>query len=458
MHVGSVRTALFAWLVARQAGGKFILRIEDTDRTRHVEESEQHIQDCLRWLKLDWDEEPLRQSERLDIYKEWANKLVTAGRAYADPYTPQQVEEFRKETADKKKPFLFRDHRPENPPAWDSSQPLRFKSDPKAYSWHDEVMGELSTGPEVVDDFIILKSDGFPTYNFAHIVDDHLMEISHVIRSQEFLPSVPKYINLYEALEIAPPKLATLPYVMGPDGKKKLSKRDGAKDVMDYKNEGYLPEAVVNLLATLGWNDGTTQEIFSIDELINKFSLDRVQKGGAQFDEQRLNWLNGHYIRELSADELYQKAGDFWPPKAKVADDGYKKEILGLIQERLKHLSELPPLTSFFFAEPTLEKVVDFYRNPVDKQLKNMVLPDIRAFLESATEELKLSDFSLEDLQNRLNGLLEKLGTKPGILFAALRIAVTGSKASPELFGTLHVLGKEKSLDRLQKVIASLAN
>jgi len=457
MHVGGVRTALFAWLVAQQASGKFILRIEDTDRTRHVEESEQHIQDCLKWLGIDWDEGPFRQSERLDIYREWANKLLASGRAYADPYSPQQLDGLRKEAASQKRPFLFRNHRPENPPAWDGSQPLRFKSEPKAYSWHDEVMGNLSTGPEVVDDFIVLKSDGFPTYNFAHIIDDHLMEISHVIRSQEFLASIPKFLNLYEALEIAPPKFATLPFVMSPDGNKKLSKRDGAKDVMDYKNDGYLPEAVINLLGTLGWNDGTTQEIFSVDELIKKFSLDRVQKGGAQFDEQRLVWLNGHYIRELPLGGLIQKVDGFWPAEAKESDENYRKEILGLVQERLKHFSELPELTSFFFTEPAIEKILNLYKDPVDKQLKNFGSADIKPLLEATAKELEASDFSSDDLQNRLNNLLEGLVTKPGILFAALRIAVTGAKASPELFGTLHVLGKEKSLDRLQKTIAALA-
>jgi glutamyl-tRNA synthetase len=452
-----VRTALFAWLVTKQPSGQFILRIEDTDRSRHVEQSEQHIQDCLKWLGLAWDEGPIRQSERLEIYKEWANKLVAAGRAYADPYSPEQVEGFRQEAANNKKPFLFRNHRPDNPAAWDGSQPLRFKSEPKVYKWHDEVIGDLSAGPEAVDDFIILKSDGFPTYNFAHIVDDHLMQITHVIRSQEFLPSVPKFLNLYEALNIEPPKLATLPYVMAPDGKKKLSKRDGAKDVLDYKKEGYLPEALINLLATMGWNDGTTQEIFSIDELIKKFSLDRVQKGGAQFDEQRLVWLNGHYIRQLSADELVQKTKDFWPPEAKDADENYKKEILSLVQERLKYFSELPQLTSFFFAEPSQENITELYKNPVDKQLKNLALTDIKSLLDAADTELQLSNFSNKDLQNRLNGLLEKLGTKPGILFAALRIAVTGAKASPELTGTLHVLGKEKSLNRLKQAIKVLA-
>jgi glutamyl-tRNA synthetase len=251
LHVGGVRTALFAWLVAKKDNGTFILRIEDTDKAREVEGSIEHIQKSLRWLGIEWQEgidiggpfAPYLQSQRLDIYKEWANKMVAMGRAYADPYSKEQLEEFRQEATDSKKAFLFRDYRPENPPVWDGTQPLRFRSDPKSYKWHDDVMGDLSTGPEAIDDFILIKSDGYPTYNFCHIIDDMLMGASHVLRSQEFISSTPKFLNLYEALQIERPILATLPYVMAIDGKKKLGKRDGAKDILDYKKDGYLPEA-----------------------------------------------------------------------------------------------------------------------------------------------------------------------------------------------------------------------
>src|SRR5581483_4583064 len=266
------------------------------------------------------------------------------GHAYADPYAPEELQAFREAAKAAKKPFLFRDHRPKNPPVWDGSQPLRLKSQPKAYDWHDEVLGDLHAGPEAVDDFILMKSDGFPTYNFAHIVDDHLMDISHVIRSQEFIASVPKFLNLYEALGIERPLLATVPYVMGPDGKKKLSKRDGAKDILDYAAEGYLPETLLNFIATLGWNDGTKQEIFSRNELIDKFSLNRVQRGGAKFDEQRLLWMNGHYIRQLPPATLYERVKEFWPAEAATYDEHYKQRVIGLVQERLKYFAELPVL------------------------------------------------------------------------------------------------------------------
>ncbi|MBI2589385.1 glutamate--tRNA ligase [Candidatus Saccharibacteria bacterium] len=459
LHVGGVRTALFAWLVAKQAKGQFILRIEDTDRSRHVEEAEQHIIDSLGWLGMQPDEPPVRQSERLDIYKKWAKELIETGRAYADSSTPEELEALRRKAADAKKPFLFRDHRPDPPaggsPVWDESMPLRFKSEPKSYSWHDEVMGNLSAGPEVIDDFIILKSDGYPTYNFAHIVDDHEMHISHVIRSQEFLPSVPKFLNLYEALAIERPKLATLPYVMAPGGRKKLSKRDGAKDILDYQREGYLPEALINFLATLGWNDGTEQEIFSVAELIKKFDLSRVQKSGAHFDEQRLLWMNGHYIRQLTIDELGQKAKAFWPNEAKTANESYKKAVLELVQERLKFLAELAELTKFFFEEPQIEQVIKLYKEPVDKYLKKEP-PDFKKFLEAAVAELSTSDFSVADIQKRLNKLLKTLHSKPAILFPVIRIAASGSQISPELFGTLHVLGKAETLKRLSQATSSL--
>ena len=452
LHVGGVRTALFAWLVARQANGQFLLRIEDTDKTREVKGSEQHITDCLGWLELRWDEQPYRQSERLEIYREWVQKLIDAGKAYADPYTPQELDGLREKAKNQKKPFLFRDYRPENPPEWDGSQPLRFKSEPKAYEWQDAVMGKLSSGPEAVDDFIILKSDGFPTYNFAHIIDDHLMNISHVIRSQEFLPSVPKFLNLYEALGIERPILATLPYVLGPDGKKKLSKRDGAKDVLDYRGEGFLPEAMVNFLATLGWNDGTDQEIFSREELVEKFSLDRVQRGGARFDEKRLEWMNGYYIRKTSLDTLYELSKGFWPESASDYSDNYRKQVLALSQERLKYLAELPKLTDFLFEDlpPEMSLISE------NKALGKFGKSELREMLSKSREELESNDFSTGHLTSTLNGLLETTGQKPVVLFSLIRIATTWAPASPGLADTMHLLGKEKCLQRIDKTLAVL--
>lgn len=453
LHVGGLRTALFAWLVAKQAGGQFILRIEDTDRSRHVEGSEQHIIDSLQWLGIEPDEKPVRQSERLDIYKKWAKKLVEMGRAYADPNTPEELEALRQKAVAAKKPFLFRDHRPDSPPDWDGSQPLRFKSDPKAYKWRDEVMGALSAGPEVIDDFIIIKSDGFPTYNFAHIVDDHEMLISHVIRSQEFLPSVPKFLNLYEALKIEHPKLATLPYVMSPGGQKKLSKRDGAKDILDYKREGYLPEALVNFLATLGWNDGTEQEIFSVEELIKKFDLSRVQRSGAHFDKQRLLWMNGHYIRNLSIDELYKSAKDFWPKEAEKYDKEYRKRVLYALQERLKFLGELDKLSRIFFEDISPP---DSGINIASLNLKKNEMGKEKGLLLATISSVQDSDFSVDDLERRLNKLLKELESQPAILFKFISQSLTASLEYPPLPRIMNIYGKEQTIKRLQKALQAL--
>lgn len=453
LHVGGVRTALFAWLLAKQSGGQFVLRIEDTDKVREVTGSIEHIQDSLRWVGIQWDEGPFKQSDRLPIYQEWARKLVESGRAYADPYSPEELQQLREKAKTEKRPFLFRDHRPDDPSPWDGSQPLRFKSEPKPYQWNDAVTGKMNTGPEVIDDFIILKSDGYPTYNFAHIVDDSEMNITHVIRSQEFIASVPKYLNLYEALGIEPPILATLPFVMGPDGKKKLSKRDGAKDILDYAHDGYLPEAMANFLATLGWNDGTEQEIFSVQELVEKFDLGRVQKSGAHFDQRRLDWMNGYWIREkIELDDLYERSANFWPVEAEKYDDDYKKKVLSIVRERLKYFAELPELTQFFFADlPVNPELISSH-----KQLKKLSKEELKKMLDQAKSSLSQSDFSVEDLTVRLNNLLEETGQKPAVLFSLIRIATTQAPASPALANTLAILGKDRGLERIGRQLDEL--
>ncbi len=464
LHVGGVRTALFSWLLAEQAksNGTFILRIEDTDKQREVPGSIQQIEDSLRWVGIDWDEgidkggpnAPYLQSERLAIYKKWAQKLVDSGRAYADPYTKEEVDTFRETAKTEKRPFLFRDFRPENPPEWDGTQPLRFKSDPIPYKWTDAVMGELSSSPEAIDDFVLVKSDGYPTYNFCHILDDATMGVTHVLRSQEFISSTPKFLNLYDALEFTPPILATLPYVMAIDGKKKLGKRDGVKNILDYSAEGYLPEAMVNFLATLGWNDGTEQEIFSVEELIDKFSLNRVQKSPARFDEKRLLWLNGQHIRALDIDDLYNRVKDFWPTSATNADELYKKQVLQLSQDRLKTLADLPLLTSYFFEEPT----PNWDLLASNKQLAALSEESLRDLLEKAKVALQDSEFTSDAIQQTLNKLLESTEQKPGILFSLIRLCVSWSPFSPALNDTLATIGREKVIDRIENSLQSISS
>lgn len=461
MHVGNLRTGLFAWLTARHAGGKFILRLEDTDKNREVEGSAEHILACLNMLGLDRDEgvdiggpyAPYKQSERLEIYRQWAQKLIDSGRAYADPYTAEEVQTFREQAQAAKKPFLYRNHRPENPPVWDGSMPLRFKSDPKDYQWHDEVMGDLHAGHEVVDDFILIKSDGYPTYNFAHIVDDAEMKISHVIRGQEFVSSTPNYLNLYEALELERPVFATMPHILNEQGNKKLGKRDGAKDVMDYVREGYLAETMLSFIATLGWNDGTEQEVFTREELITKFSLDRVQKSGARFDEKRLLWMNGQFIRELSLEELWERVEEFWPVEASNADNDFKRRVLTLAQDRLKTLADLPPLTSYFFVEPT----PDWTMIDANKQLAKIDRSRHIELLTTVKTALESSEFTSEKIQEILNGLLEQTGEKPGTLFSLIRFAITWAPFSPALPETMEVLSREQTLYRLESAIKSVS-
>lgn len=483
MHVGGVRTALFAWLLARQTNGQFVLRLEDTDKKREVEGSADHLINSLQTLGLSYDEgpdsggpfAPYLQSDRLEIYRSWAQKLIDAGRAYADPYTAEEIDSFRKQATAKKQPFLYRNHRPETTPAWDGTTALRFKSDPKSYSWHDEVMGNLSTGPEVIDDFILIKSDGYPTYNFAHIVDDTEMKITHVIRGQEFISSQPNYLNLYEALGFdmssaqpqggannsagsqknnkpSLPVFATMPHIMAPAGNKKLGKRDGAKDALEYINDGILPEALINFIASLGWNDGTEQEIFSTEELIDKFSLDRVQRSGARFDERRLLWMNGQWIRRLSINDLHQRSVQYWSPAANQAGAGHQKEILKLVQDRLKTLADIPLLTNYFFEDPT----PNWQMTQDNKQLKKLQKDQIRSLLEQTIKALEKSSFDSQSLQSTLNQLLETSGQKPGTLLSLIRLSVSWAPFSPALPDTLATLGREVCLQRIRKSLDTL--
>lgn len=459
IHVGNVRAALFPWLLTRQQGGTFILRIEDTDRARFVPGAEDLILDTLEWLGLDWDEGPRRggqhgpyhQSERLAIYHRWAQKLIDKGLAYADPYTPEEVQGFREEARAAKKAFLYRDYRPANPPEWDGTQPLRFKvAEPKRYTWHDPVMGELSAGPEALDDFILIKADGYPTYNFAHIVDDAEMGVTHVIRGLEYISSIPRYLSLYEALEVTPPVLACLPHIMAPDGKKKLGKRDGAKSVTDYRTDGILPEAMLNFLASMGWNDGTEQELFSRQELIEKFSLERVQRSGARFDEKRLLWMNGQWIRRLELDDLLQRVAQYWPAAASAYDEAYRRQVLGLVQDRLKTLAELPMMSRYFFEEPQAHPALI----SDNKQLAKLTEEERRQLLRTTREALAtLDNWTPEAIQDTLNQLLETTGQKPGILFSLIRIVTTWAPFSPQLNDTLALLGRERSLARLAAAI-----
>lgn len=463
IHVGNVRSALYPYFIARQNNGKFVLRIEDTDQNRFVDGAEDLIIDVLKWLNIDWDEGPTgdgtekgnygpyHQTKRRASYHEWAQKLVDTGYAYADPRSHGEIEDLKKVAEQNHQTFLYRNNRPNEYVEWDGTQPLRFKvKEPKRYSWHDEVMGDLSAGEDAVDDFIIMKSDGLPTYNFAHIVDDALMHITHVIRGQEYISSMPKYLALYEALGLERPTFAHLPHILAPQGNKKLGKRDGAKSVSEYRDEGYLPEAMLNFLACLGWNDGTEQELFTKKELIEKFSFAHVQKSGARFDEKRLQWMNAQWIKRLTTDELLNRVDKFWGEHGKMADDAKKKTVLAVVQDRMKILNDLPSLSEYFFDRPT----PDWDMVHSNKQLKKHDDTELVELLQEAIAKLSDADFtSEEDLQARLNELLVETEQKPMILFSIIRFALTWAPFSPGLPETMRLLGRDETLARLNQAV-----
>lgn len=465
IHIGNVRSAIYPYLVAHQTGGKMILRIEDTDRERYVEGATELIEDTLKWLGLEWDEGPIVggehgpyfQSERLEVYHAWAKKLLESGRAYADPTPSEKIEEYRKECNEKKIPFLYRNFRPENPPEWESGMPIRFKSEPKDYEWHDEVMGDMKTGPEVLDDIILIKKDGYPTYNFAHIVDDAEMGVTHVMRGVEYLSSTPNYLALYEAFGLTRPKLVSLPHILAPSGNKKLGKRDGAKSVTEYRDDGILAEAMLNYLACLGWNDGTEQEIYTKEELIEKFSVERIQNSGARYDETKLMWVNGQWIRKIfdeqGARALYERTIGFWPEEAAAYSEEYRIQVLSIIYDRLKTLSDLREMTRYFFVEPEIN--VELLTG--NKFLKKMSEAEIEGLLKTAIAKLSsVAEWNADNLQVALNELLAETEKKPAELFSLIRIAVSFAPFSPALNLTLEVLGREVSLARLNAVARSI--
>ena len=441
LHIGGMRSALFNWLWARHTGGAFILRIEDTDRKRFVEGSIEQICASHDALGITPDEGPVQggkygpyvQSERKDIYAQHAAQLVAAGALYRCWCSPERLTALREEAQKAGVAFKYDRHclKPQNQRPESEPHVLRFRipDSPETISYDDIVRGHLEVRTDTLDDFVAVKADGLPTYHFAHVVDDHLMEISHILRADEWLPSTPKHLLLFAAFGWEPPLYAHLPAVQGPTGGKKLSKRDGAQAVQDYLDEGYLPEALRSFLATLGWNDGSTQEVYTTDELIERFTLDRIQKGPARFDKERLTWVNGVMIRQMALEELLERSKGFLPSTAAKYDTDYLLEVLRLVQERIKILSELPELTDFFFADPPAGEAHEW-------------LPRVIAALEP-------SDFSEADLETRLRALVTELGTKPGQLFKLIRQAITGRTAAPGLFETMHVLGRDTVLRRL---------
>jgi glutamyl-tRNA synthetase len=462
LHLGGIRSALFDYLIARKTGGQFILRLEDTDRDRLVDGAAKAISGSLEWLGISPDEGvmpdgsqrgaygPYVQSERLDIYAKYADELVRKGALYPCWCTPERLDGLRHDAQVAKVAFKYDRHCLNDPQSLDLPHVLRFRipDDRGNISWNDIVRGPVSFNANELDDFVAIKSDGFPTYHFAATLDDHLMEITHVLRGDEWLPSTPKHLLLMETFGYEPPLYAHLPQVLGPD-KAKLSKRHGAKPALDYREAGYLPEAVINFLSSLGWNagEGSTKELYTLDELVAVFSLERIQKSPAVFDAERLNWLNGQYIRQLSPEALLERCEGFWPKAAQEYPTAYRLGALKLVHERLKYLSELSELTEFFFETPKLDLML---------LTKTFNAPIAARVVGSVRDALRKSQWTEAGLEATLRPLAEKLEMKTGQLFGIIRAAITGRTAAPGLFATLSLIGKDETIERLDRAIKAL--
>ena len=470
-HVGNIRSALFNWLYARHTGGTFIVRIEDTDQARLVPGSLDAILEALRWLGLDWDEGPgadaphgpYVQSERLAIYREHADRLVAEGKAYRCYCTPERLDAVRKERQKARQPTGYdrRCREPEgaeqarrenpNPPV------VRFKMPTEGNVTVDDfVRGEVTFDVSLLDDFVLLKSDGYPTYHLANVVDDHLMEITDVMRAEEWLPSAPRHRLLYEAFGYEMPRLIHLPLILGPD-RSKLSKRHGAASVLEFREMGYLPDALVNFLALLGWSLDETSEVFTRDDLVKHFTPERILANPAVFNIEKLDWFNGLYIRSMDdhalADALVPWLED--PARGLSADTvpvdrEYLASIVPLERERLKRLSEAPEMLSFFFEERLSYDASALVPKGLDAAGTQAAL---NAALATATDT---EDWSVARLEAVYRALAERLEVKTGQLFGTIRVAVTGRTAAPPLFDTLSVLGKERCVARLRAALTVL--
>lgn len=484
LHIGGVRTALFNYLFAKKNQGKFILRIEDTDRNRYMEGTEEYIIEALEWCGIPYDEGPgkdggygpYRQSERKHLYRQYAEELVKTGHAYYAFDSPETLEHHRKDHEVKGKTFIYNAHnrlkltnslsRPadEVKDRLGSGGPfvVRFKT-PKdsVIRVFDLVRGEIEVDSRTLDDKILFKSDGMPTYHLANIVDDHLMEISHVIRGEEWLPSLALHQQLYDAFGWQAPNFAHLPLIMKPTGKGKLSKRDGEKmgfpvfplsweESIGYREAGYYPEAVVNFLALLGWNPGTEQELFSLEELIEAFELERVNKAGARFDPEKTKWFNQQYLQQRSDEQLFKEF-------IQVLDDSgllnniYDKDelagILDLIRERAVFANDLKELSSYFFKAP---------EEYAPKALKRGWKEGSAKYLRDLLPRLKENTFSSGDIEAAIKAFMEEYDLGFGAIMPTLRLVLVGDLKGPGVFDIMAVLGKEEVLSRIEHALKRL--
>ena len=483
-HIGNIRTVVFNWLFARQQEGRFILRIEDTDRERYQPGTIQVIMDGLRWLGMDWDEGPSLealatsgvedaeaysvgglhgpyvQSERLELYQEAAETLIERGYAYRCNCTPERLARVREEQRAAGQHVMYDRHCRDLavPVSADEPHVVRLKVPLEGETVvHDGIRGDVTFDNALIDDQILLKSDGFPTYHLAVVVDDHGMEISHVIRGDDWISSTPKRVLIYEAMGWETPMYCHVPLVNGPDGQK-LSKRHGATSITEFRAQGYLPEALFNFLTLLGWSpgEGEEQEVFSREELVERFDLFRVNTSAATFAYEKLNWMNGVYIRELSEAELVERLLPFWQ-RAGLVPEPCPEEMrprlrlaASLVQERLKVLRDVIEWTDFMFTEiepPPMELLVP----------KGLSGAESAEMLQGARDLLaKIEPFEPNAIEPPLRDLTDPLGVSVGQLLGTLRWATTNKKATPPLFGTLAAIGREQVLVRLDSAIERL--
>ena len=457
LHIGNVYTALINYVFAKQNKGKFIVRIEDTDRSRLVPRAEEKILDSLCWLGLAYDEgpdiggpyAPYRQSERLAIYQKYAQELIKVGAAYYCFCSPKTLDEIRKFQEAKSEPPRY-DQRCRKLNTKDIKLKLK-KGEPYVIrlkvpqagqtKFNDLIREEISFENGLIDDQVLLKSDGYPTYHLAVVVDDYLMKISHVIRAEEWISSTPKHILIYKALGWEPPIYAHLPLLRNPD-RSKLSKRRNPVWVSWYKEQGYLPEAIVNYLALMGWAHPEGKEIFDLGELIKKFKLESIQTTGPVFDLQKLEWMNGEYLRQSKISDLRSKIYDFYGKK-------YPEEIIGkilpLVVDRMKKLADFESLTDFFFKKPHVDPAL-----LMAGKKKEEIETAINMFI-FRTE--KFRDWKTKELEKEARKTAGEVGIKDADLFMLLRIAITGKTISPPLFETMEVLGRSETLDRLKTAL-----
>ena len=464
-HIGNIRTALFNWLFARHHGGKFIIRVEDTDQARLVPGSIKAMLDGLRWLNIDWDEGPevggafgpYFQSERLEIYHELAERLVSQGNAYycfCAQLRPPQADGQRDRRVSASADCQCRDLSQAEIAKLSEGQDskvVRFAMPKEGITRvNDLIRGEVEWRNETLNDFIILKSDGFPTYHLAVVADDHLMEISHIMRAEEWLPSTPRHLQLFDALGFEPPQFAHLPMIMGPD-RAKLSKRHGATAIGEYEVDGFLPEALTNFMVLLGWSLDDKTDVVSTQTVIDNFTLDRVTKSSAIFDQEKLLWMNGMYIRELTAEQLAGRMTPFLerdlPKDMLPVDREYLQRIAPLLQERIKRLDESADITSYFFQADEGFDTGTLVQKGMDQEMT-------LSALEAALDDLSAADdYHHEKLEEMLNATGERLSLSRRQFFGVLRVAATGRAVSPPLFEMMEVLGKDRTVSRVKNAL-----